>query len=148
MSKYGVKMNKSDISQYVSGKVEPGQDKLVILGMALNVNESWLMGFDVPSSRDFANSKSDTALTLKEEYIINLYRQLNPDGQNKIEVYARDLVASHLYSNEPRPFDLKEWLNLMAADDLQTVAAHEREDIEVTDEMRQHDDDIMDDENF
>ncbi len=27
-------------------------------------------------------------------------------------------------------------------------AAHERTDIEVTDEMRQHDDDIMDDENF
>lgn len=30
----------------------------------------------------------------------------------------------------------------------ETNAAHERTDIEVTDEMRQHDDDIMDDENF
>ena len=31
---------------------------------------------------------------------------------------------------------------------LKVNAAHERTDIEVTDEMRQHDDDIMNDENF
>lgn len=50
-AKYDVKMNKSDISQYVSGKVEPSQEKLVVLGMALNVTESWLMGFDVSLER-------------------------------------------------------------------------------------------------
>jgi transcriptional regulator with XRE-family HTH domain len=49
--KYGVKLNKSDLSQYVSGKVEPGQDKLFVLGCALNVNEAWLMGFDVQMER-------------------------------------------------------------------------------------------------
>lgn len=43
-----MKMNKSDISQYYSGKTEPNQNKLFILGKALDVNESWLMGFDVP----------------------------------------------------------------------------------------------------
>ena len=41
--KYGLKMNKSDISQYVSGKVEPNQRKLVALAEALNVSETWLM---------------------------------------------------------------------------------------------------------
>lgn len=50
--KYNVKMNKSDISQYVSGKVEPSQEKLVVLGMALKVTEPWLMGFNVPAERD------------------------------------------------------------------------------------------------
>lgn len=50
-AKYDIKMNKSDISQYVSGKVEPSQEKLVVLGMALNVTESWLMGFDVSLER-------------------------------------------------------------------------------------------------
>ncbi len=44
----GVKFNKSDLSQYVSGKTEPGQDKLVILSRALKVSEPWLMGYDVP----------------------------------------------------------------------------------------------------
>ena len=46
--KFGVKLNKNDLSQYVSGKVEPGQYKLTILGYALNVSEAWLMGYDVP----------------------------------------------------------------------------------------------------
>ena len=50
-------MNKSDISQYVSGKVEPSQEKLVILSMALNVSESWLMGFDVPMERGSTSKK-------------------------------------------------------------------------------------------
>ena len=45
---YGVKMNRSDISQYVSGKVEPGQDKLAVLAKALGVDPVWLMGIDVP----------------------------------------------------------------------------------------------------
>ena len=49
--KYNIKMNKSDISQYVSGKVEPSQEKLVVLGMALDVSEAWLMGFDVSPMR-------------------------------------------------------------------------------------------------
>lgn len=48
---YNVKMNKSDISQYVSGKVEPNQDKLFVLGNALNVSEAWLMGYDVAMER-------------------------------------------------------------------------------------------------
>ena len=50
--KYGISMNKSDISQYVSGKNEPGSKKLTILGLALGVTETWLMGYDVPMNRD------------------------------------------------------------------------------------------------
>jgi DNA-binding helix-turn-helix protein len=50
--KYNVKLNKNDLSQYISGKVVPGQDKLTILSMALNVNEVWLMGYNVPSEQD------------------------------------------------------------------------------------------------
>lgn len=45
--KYGVKLGRNDLSQYVSGKVEPGQKKLSILAEALNVSETWLMGYDV-----------------------------------------------------------------------------------------------------
>lgn len=54
--KYNIKLNKSDLSQYVNGKVEPGQNKLYILALALNVNEAWLMGFDnVPIERNPEN---------------------------------------------------------------------------------------------
>lgn len=49
--KYGVKMGRNDLSQYISGKFLPGQRKLTILGLALNVSEVWLMGLDVPMER-------------------------------------------------------------------------------------------------
>ena len=50
--KYGVKIGKNDVSQYVKGEVVPGQDKLTILSLALNVSEVWLMGYDVPESKE------------------------------------------------------------------------------------------------
>lgn len=50
--KYNVKLGKNALSQYVSGKVEPKQDKLTILGLALGVSEAWLMGFDVPTKSE------------------------------------------------------------------------------------------------
>lgn len=46
--KHKIKLGKNDLSQYVSGKVEPGRDKLSILSLALGVSETWLMGYDVP----------------------------------------------------------------------------------------------------
>lgn len=61
--KYGVKLNKNDLSQYVNGKTEPGQEKLSILGLTLNVNEAWLMGYDVPMERT-----SNTSENLAEKY--------------------------------------------------------------------------------
>lgn len=56
--KYDVKLNKSDISQFVNGKNEPGQWKLTVLGLALNVSEAWLMGYDVPKERDAKSAES------------------------------------------------------------------------------------------
>lgn len=49
--KYGVRLAKNDLSQYVSGKVEPKQDKLSVLGLALDVSEAWLAGYNVPMKR-------------------------------------------------------------------------------------------------
>lgn len=62
--KYDVKMNKSDISQYVSGKVEPNQEKLFILAKALGVNEAWLMGFDVPMKKELSSSEAEGDIEL------------------------------------------------------------------------------------
>lgn len=50
--KYGVKIPRNALSQYVTGKVLPKQDKLTILGLALGVSEVWLMGYDVPMERE------------------------------------------------------------------------------------------------
>lgn len=66
--KYDVKMNKSDISQYVSGKVEPNQEKLFILAKALSVNEAWLMGFDVPMKKELSSSEAEGDIELIEKF--------------------------------------------------------------------------------
>lgn len=44
-------IGKSAISQYLSGKYQPKQKSIYLIAKALNVNESWLLGFDVPMER-------------------------------------------------------------------------------------------------
>jgi len=51
LEQFKVKMNRSDISQYIAGKAAPKQNKLYILARALNVSEAWLMGYDVDMER-------------------------------------------------------------------------------------------------
>lgn len=52
---FDVKLGRNDLSQYVSGKVSPGQEKLTVLALALGVSETWLMGYDVPMGRRSLN---------------------------------------------------------------------------------------------
>lgn len=44
-------ITKSSISSYINGKYEPKHDNIYKIAKALNVSESWLMGFDVPMER-------------------------------------------------------------------------------------------------
>lgn len=101
--KYDVKMNKSDISQYVSGKVEPNQNKLFVLGNALNVNEAWLMGYEVPMERITTqaivqNADIDAEMTMDEDFkqLYLFWKQLNETGKRKLIDNASDLAK--LYS--------------------------------------------------
>lgn len=83
--KYGVKLGKNDLSQYVSGKVEPGQDKLTILGLALNVSEAWLMGYDVPAEREIPPTATMSDGRTKE--YVQLFELLS-DEQKDIIIHA------------------------------------------------------------
>lgn len=67
-AKYDVKMNKSDLSQYISGKVEPNQDKLFVLSRALRVNEAWLMGFDVEKEKEFSGKEASKDIDLIQKF--------------------------------------------------------------------------------
>lgn len=49
---YNVKLSKSTLSQFVSGRNEPRQDKIFVLSKTLGVNPAWLMGLDVPMVSD------------------------------------------------------------------------------------------------
>jgi len=97
--KYGVKLGKNDLSQYVNGKVEPGQEKLTILGLALNVSEAWLMGYDVPMERmeNFSIPKGFTPLP-KTEHIPRIGRIACGDpitAEENIEGYDEVLASWH-----------------------------------------------------
>ncbi len=103
-NKYHIKMNKSDISQYVSGKNEPSQEKLVMLGMALHVSEAWLMGFDVPMERN-----SSYFLDSSEEIheLLDYYHRLNHTGQKEAIKRIKELSHLEIYTGkEEEPSNL------------------------------------------
>ena len=70
---YGVNLGKTALTQYVSGKIVPRQDKLTILGLALDVSEVWLMGYDVPRKEKLRPSpwKRMSAAKSSSNYLIS-----------------------------------------------------------------------------
>ncbi len=50
-------IGKSSISTYISGEYEPKQKNIYKIAKALDVNEAWLMGYDVPMQRDVDKNK-------------------------------------------------------------------------------------------
>lgn len=110
--KYNVKLKKNYLSQYLSGSVKPGQQTLSVLGMALDLNEAWLMGYDVPRERnsmpqtdespflkalynsDFKDSKLGDAFIMKklsdkinfeliDFTLLMEFKKLNPEGKKE-----------------------------------------------------------------
>lgn len=170
---YGIKLTKTDLSQYVSGKTEPGQHKLMILSLALNLNPVWLMGYNVSKEMYSATISNHEGLdddilyaidilakengfvltkfanSYQLEYndtIVKLSPQQITDYKNEV-LKQIDFVTKGIYTSRLRS-NIYPLSRDHEPDHLRVQAAHERTDIEVTDEMRKHDDDIMSDENF
>ena len=57
-------INKGALSSYLSGRYEPKQNNIFLLAQALNVNEAWLMGADVPMERAKTINFNETPTTL------------------------------------------------------------------------------------
>ena len=96
-------IGKSAISQYIAGKVVPKQDKLYLLAKALNVNEAWLMGHDVPMERQ--NAALPT-LTAKDE--LNIQKKL----ENILEGLTPDAGLAYYNDEEPMDDEDKELLRI------------------------------------
>lgn len=79
------KIPKSALSQYISGAFEPKQDRIYLMAQALNVNETWLMGLDVPMERQPKKvSPSEADLTEEEKVILDLFRRVPADKQQMV----------------------------------------------------------------
>ena len=77
----GIRLNKNDLSQYVSGKTKPGHDKLYVLALAMDVSEPWLMGLDVPPERTSTPTLNADERTLQ---FVDIFRRLPPDKQELV----------------------------------------------------------------
>ncbi|ANS90972.1 LexA family transcriptional regulator [Staphylococcus pseudintermedius] len=71
-------IGRNSISDYLNGKYEAKQDKVFELAKALNVNEAWLMGFDISKNREIENS------------ITSIYDQLTPPRQKRVLDFANE----------------------------------------------------------
>lgn len=79
-------ISRGALSQYLSGKVIPKQDKISILANALMVSPAWLMGYDV--------DMQDNSCTLKKEKLyddsdfpsdlVNMFKKLDSKRQKKV----------------------------------------------------------------
>ena len=122
--------------RYESGSIKSvPYEHMCAYGEILGCSPAYLMGWldiaeqNKPTDNEISRFKANTyeALVIKE------MRKMNKAGKIKLLDTAREMNCSPLY-NDDYEIELK--------------AAHERTDIEVTDEMRKHDDDIMNDDDF
>ncbi len=89
------KIPKSAISQYISGAFEPKQDRVELIAKALNVSEAWLMGYDVPMSREsesiYDSSKPYSNLTKKQKKLLSITEKLTEEQIDDVIQYGLSL---------------------------------------------------------
>lgn len=79
-------ISKSSLSEYLSGKHEPKQDKTFMLAQALNVDPVWLWGYDVPMEKKEGPEEKQIPLTEDqlsegERLMLELFRRIPEDRQ-------------------------------------------------------------------
>ncbi|WP_461820990.1 helix-turn-helix domain-containing protein [Blautia stercoris] len=113
-------------TDWVKGNSYPRIDKIELMANYFGISKADLVE---------EHSQLETISIQKNSYensLIDEASKLNQKGKVKLLNTVQEMTCSPLYNDNY----------------LQAVAAHERTDIKATDEMRKHDDDIMDDENF
>lgn len=133
-------INKGALSSYISGRYQPKQNNIFLLAKALDVNEDWLMGADVPMERatmadidEYKNKMIEFSKRWNIQYfekkMLESFSRLSDSNKEKAISYTENLLSIQQMEEEQAH--------------LIPRAAHERTDIEVTDEMRQYDDELM-----
>lgn len=88
------KIPKSAMSQYLSGVFEPKQDRIYIMAQALNVNEAWLMGYDIPMERQSPMENTSTPDKLElDESEAGLILALRQIPEEKRQIAVRSFLA-------------------------------------------------------
>lgn len=124
-----VGVSEGTISRWESGNIaNMRKDKLPALAETLQISIETITGGKEPQA------KTVTLADQQEELLHDNYCALTPSGRSTLTSYSSFLRAQ----NSAQP----------PAPDADLKAAHYRDDIDVADEMKKHDDDIMNDDNF
>lgn len=91
---------KSTICYYLSGRNEAKSDRVYLIAKYLDVNEAWLMGYDVPMQRDEGQKKNDQLVELvvrlrhdeKFGKAVAMLAELTPAQFATIELLLADLT--------------------------------------------------------
>lgn len=102
-----LKVSRSTISQYLSGKVVPKRDRLVEISNILTVNPTWLMGLDVPMDNivpaHLQSAYIDELNKLKDNYYTN-----DETAQIAQEIFEnKDMRVLFDAARDSKPEDLK-----------------------------------------
>lgn len=93
-------LDKSSISNYLSGKYEPKSKAVGLLGRALGVSEMWLWGYDVPKKRSPEQIKNDhlaemvVRLRTDSDFfeVVSMISQLPPEEYASIKSIVSAIV--------------------------------------------------------
>lgn len=110
------KISKGALSSYVSGRYVPKQNNIYLIAKALNVNEAWLMGADVPMERTLNDH------TLLESKMLSSFSLLNEENQKKSIAYTDNLLSNQraetdviLSTDKPAPNSNQNEVSTLAA---------------------------------
>lgn len=127
-----VGVSRQTIQRYESGTIcNIPSDKIELMASALNTTPASLMGWTKKEKilNTFCGNGAIDYVSNSEKALIDLYRNLNSIGKKEAYKRVEELTLINRYiKHEP-----------------ELAAAHERTDIDVTEEMKKHDDDIMND---
>ena len=120
-------ISKGALSSYISGRYIPKQNNTFLIAKALDVNEAWLMGADVPMERvsGKTESKQGPSYSSQCKEIIEVCEQLSAHNQRKVLTYSKNLLSTQ-----------------QMEDALLPNAANDRN---ATEEQKRHADDVMKD---
>ena len=98
---------KSAMSQYIAGNFKPKSARLYLIAEALDVNEAWLMGYDIPMARveqvisKEEIKKSDCAFNLIDACAVTESKGGGGDFQH-LQVKDNKFYSLHVFSSDNR----------------------------------------------
>lgn len=111
--KYNVKLGRNDLSQYISGKVEPSQKKLTVLAEALEVSEAWLLGYD---PMEYAQKQKIILFRETFKELLNYYKITKEEFSQKANIDIKEINNWLNCKNIPKQYNMEKICNFFKID--------------------------------